>query len=172
MAEADRVEIIVDQDSLRHTQELLRLFAPKLLAQLRQQIAAEGKVVTEAAGARLAALQQTHGTYYGQPDNAAQRYVVRQTRNLVQLRNPARGAAITEFAGKKNPGGRTPRGASLIRTLEERYGKPGRILWQAFDEAAPAMLANVARLVAAAEAEVNAQMNADSAIAAMPFGGM
>ena len=70
MAEEDRVEIIVDQDSLRHTQELLRLFAPKLLAQLRQQIAAEGHVVTQAAGARLAALQQTHGTYYGQPDNA------------------------------------------------------------------------------------------------------
>ena len=158
MAEHDRVEIEVDQASLKLTQDYLRKFAPDLLGQLRRQLSAEGRVVTRAAGARLRGLQQTHGTNYGKPDDAAQRYSVRTTKALIQLRNPARGAAIVEFAGKANPGGLTPRGASLIATLNERYGAPGRVLYQAFDEARPAMMENVERLVRATEANYSERM--------------
>lgn len=41
---------------------------------------------------------------------------------------------ILEFAGKLSPGGLKPRGASLIRNLNDRYGSPGRFLWSTWDE--------------------------------------
>ena len=64
------------------------------------------------------------------------------------------------FAGRKNPGGLTPRGAKLIATLNERYGPTGRVLWHDMDIIGPAMMADVARVVLEAETEINAQLAA------------
>ena len=174
MAEADQVEVIVavDGDELKRLQTDLRMFAPKLLVQLRRQLAAAGERVTGRAGTRLASLQQTHGTYNGQPDDAASHYRMRTTMNLMQLYNMRRGAAMVENAGRTNVYTHTDRGRTLVATLNERYGRPGRVLWRAYYEQSPAMLADVRRLVSAAEDELTAQLNADSSIAAMPYGGM
>lgn len=40
---------------------------------------------------------------------------------------------VFEMAGRESAG-KTPQGKQMIATLNERYGKPGRILWKAYDK--------------------------------------
>jgi hypothetical protein len=150
----------VDQASLERTVYLLRTFAPKLLVEMRKAIVAAGEDVTHSAGIRLRTLQQTMSMDQTKPwpENAAGKYRVRVTGNLIQLRNDTRGGSIIEFAGRKNPGGLTPRGATLIASLNERYGSTGRLLWHDFDIKEPEVMANIGRIVNDAEDEVNMQL--------------
>ena len=153
--------IVVDQLALREVQAELRLFAPELLRKLRTELKAEAMSVAKSAGAYLRERSQTD---WFKSDYAADHYTVRQRSGLLQLYNVTRGASILEYAGHVSPGGKTERGATLIRTLNQRYGsiasgpKQGRILWASWHEAEPIILENVARLVEQAEAGMNAKL--------------
>ena len=138
MAENDviQIDVMVDQARLKVDSDLLRLFAPELRLKLMANLRATATGVIAHAGEDVRHYATTHakGKY---AEDAAAGYKVQQIGGLLRLRNSTRGAAIIEFAGKKNPGGETPRGATLINTLNRRYGRPGRVLWHAFDQAAP-----------------------------------
>ena len=152
---------VVDQASLRATQANLRLFAPDVLRKLRADIKAEGEAVTKKAAEYLRSRSQTD---WRTADYAAAHYIVRQRVGGIQLYNRSKGASIVEYAGHVSPAGKSARGATLISTLNQRYGsissgpQQGRVLWRAFNEARPELLASIDRLVAEAEAELNARL--------------
>lgn len=70
-----------------------------------------------------------------------------------------RAEAISEFARLAL----RPQGAAMVSTLDETYGRPGgsgggRILWAAADEAADAIVADVAAATEAAAAQIERNM--------------
>lgn len=69
----------------------------------------------------------------------------------------ARQAAILEFAGSKSAG-RTPQGTSLIRSLTQTYGQPGRFAWDAMDRNSARVLAEFDSAIRTAEAEMNQRL--------------
>lgn len=158
---ADSQYVVVDQLALRETQAELRLFAPEVLRRLRAELKLEAESVTKSASAYLRERSQTD---WYKPDYAAAHYTVRQRGGLLQLYNATRGASITEYAGHVSPAGKSARGATLINTLNQRYGPTtagvggGRILWASWHESEPVILGNVARLVEQATADMNARL--------------
>lgn len=54
----------------------------------------------------------------------------------VQVYNDTPQGMILEFAGSTS-GGKTKQGQSLINTLNAKYGKTGRFMWEAYDELKP-----------------------------------
>jgi hypothetical protein len=78
-------------------------------------------------------------------------YQVKRRGSAYRIANRTRGAAILEFAGKVNPQGTCPQGASLIRTLDEKYGRPGRVLWESWDTMQPWVIDRVRQIVDDAE---------------------
>ncbi len=161
-------EITIDEARLKRDRELLGLFAPHLLHKLDAQLLAEARPVAHAAGLRFALLARTHRDH-----NSAESFQTTLTKQhmprnkatgisggLVRIRSRARGAAIVEFAGDRNPHGKTPRGRTLIETLNERYGEPGRVLWQAWDDRQQFVLWAVRRLVEAAETTLQTEFDA------------
>lgn len=78
--------------------------------------------------------------------------------------NAMKSAVITEFAGRVNPGGITPRGAKLISTLNERYGNAGRFLWSTWDDQADDALQRIESRARELEAEYNARLAAPAVI--------
>lgn len=68
-------------------------------------------------------------------------------------------AAIFEFAGSRQPG-QTPQAQGLIRSLNNRYGSPGRFLWAAWDEKGSDAKDRIEAAVKAAERELNARLEA------------
>ena len=148
------VAVQIDQARLKTDMDLLSTFAPKLRRKLIMQLRLAAQGVADASSGRMAALKVT--TRDDPP--AEQSYKVRVRGPLVQIRQLSRGGQITEMAGRKNPQGLTKQGMHLIETLDARYGKPGRVMWRQWDHAAPGVLAEVARLVITAEAELNAAL--------------
>jgi len=63
----------------------------------------------------------------------------------------SRRAAIFEFAGTKNPRGKTPQGARMIEMINRRYGLPGRIIWAAYDANKDAYMARAKAAIGRAE---------------------
>ena len=108
---------------------------------LRRQLDREIKDVASGIAASAA------GRLHPGPNNSAGSYVVSRRRNKVSVVNRSRGAMISEFAGRVNPEGLTPQGRTLIQTLNAAYGRPGRLVWQAWDEQADAVMAQVTALV-------------------------
>ena len=68
-------------------------------------------------------------------------------------------AAIFEFAGSIQPG-KTPQAQGLIRSLTERYGSPGRFLWDAWDAEGKQALEQIRESVQQAERELQARLSA------------
>jgi len=82
---------------------------------------------------------------------SARGYRVSRSGRGVAIRNSARGAVISEFAGALHPQGVTPRGRTLISTLNARYGEPGRLAWAAVDRRRAQIDAQVQATVEAIE---------------------
>lgn len=66
--------------------------------------------------------------------------------------------AILEFAGAASSGS-TPQGQALIRSLEAKYGPPGRFAWEAFDAKEEQHIAALMAIVAEMEAETQKAFN-------------
>lgn len=66
---------------------------------------------------------------------------------------PGAKAAIFEFAGKNQPG-KTPQARATIESLNRRYGKPGRFLWESWDMQADGVLARVEATIREGEREL------------------
>jgi len=162
MEAAPQVMVEVDSLSVANMRRDLRMFAPLLLGTVDTLLREQGQPIVDEAAARLRALAQTHGVdRFGDPDDAADQYKVRITsKGLVQLVNKSRGASILEFAGKTNQYTHTDRGRTLVNTLNERYGQPGRLLWQAWDEHSEAVQAKVVAIVHDAEAALQRLLDA------------
>lgn len=122
----------------------LERLSPEVRKAFEAELRSVVRSVGAAAGARL---------HPGANDSRSS-YAVRARRGAFKVHNPKRGAVISEFAGRANPGGLTPRGATLIRTLNAAYGPPGRLVWQAWDERRDEVTGKVEGIVAAAEARL------------------
>lgn len=86
----------------------------------------------------------------------AKGYRVKRRGNAFRIENRTRGAAILEFAAVPH----CPQGQSLVNTLNEKYGAPGRILWGAWDAMEPYVLDKVRGIVEDAEFEIERRMAA------------
>ena len=138
----------VDTQHLELIRARLRVFAPKLQVALDAELRQAVKPVTDAAEAELQSRAQlaSAGSHYG----------LRRSRGRLTIFSRTRGSAIAEFAGKVHPQGLTPRGATLIATLNERYGSPGRLLWDAWDSHSDEVMVGVRATVAGSEAKLQA----------------
>jgi len=123
----------------------LEEFDPKLRRLLERDIRNAMRGVARGAASKV----------HSRTNETADNYRIRMRRGVTTLINSTRGAAILEFAGKVHPQGLTPRGRSLIQTLNASYGSPGRIAWATWDAQAPAIEATVYRLVDDAEQALN-----------------
>ena len=77
-------------------------------------------------------------------------YKVTARSGRYKIVNKTRGAAILEFAAIP----KCPQGASLVGTLNEVYGRPGRLLWDAWDTMEPYVVDTVRRIVDEASDEL------------------
>jgi hypothetical protein len=171
------IEITIDEFQLKRDRDLLRLFAPKVLREVDAELRGDAQSVADAASSDVAHRAQTiHsdptkidtvGSYKVSVGGTSYRGGVPGTRysgalqgNVLKIKTWARGGSILEFAGKKNPQGLTPRGATLIATLNQRYGQPGRVLWDEWDKQEPRVLAAVEATVLRAEAILTEQLGA------------
>ncbi len=68
-------------------------------------------------------------------------------------------AAIFEFAGSRQPG-RTPQARGLIKSLTERYGQPGRFLWDSWDDTGKEALNTIEQAIRSAERELQMKLDA------------
>lgn len=73
--------------------------------------------------------------------------------------SPGIRASIFEFAGKVQPG-KTPQAQAMIRSLNDRYGTPGRFLWGAWDNVGEHVLDQIKTAVQNAERELQASLDA------------
>jgi hypothetical protein len=122
---------------------------PKLRRDFEKHLRTRLRVVAGAAGAKVSSRATT-----SRGGGTADAYRVATRRNLFQIKNRTVGAALLEFAGKVNPQGKTPQGAALIRTLQERYGPPGRIAWATWDAQRGDVVRDLRVIVADAEREL------------------
>lgn len=125
-------------DDIRHG---LAEYAPTVKTALDREITSALKEVGAEAG----------GVLHPGPGGGAGKYNVRRRKGGILLENRDRGAAISEFAGSVNPQGSTPRGKTLIETLNAAYGRPGRIAWAAWDRRKEQTDARIAGAIATAE---------------------
>lgn len=72
--------------------------------------------------------------------------------------DPGARAAIFEFVGSQTEGD-TPQVQGLIKSLNARYGEPGRFLWEAWDETGRSVLSNIRTSVLAAERDLQAKLD-------------
>lgn len=147
MAGAFGAGVQIDYLQLTRVREGLSVFAPQCLTVVNDRLRRAGRTVTEEASADVEAHATTHRAH----DTAAG-YKVQVRAKGVRLVNATQGGAILELAA--NP--QCQQGRSLVSTLNERYGQPGRILWAAWDRNAERVNAEVAGTVAEAERALQA----------------
>jgi len=136
----------VDTVSLRRTLEELRELAPDL----RKDLIGELKVI--AGEIRDTAAGRVHRV---SGDTAKSYKVQLSPRRGLRVVGSTAGAAISEFAAVPH----CAQGATLIRTLNAAYGKPGRLLWAAADERKQELDRRVAESVRHTEEALNVRMN-------------
>lgn len=141
--------IQLDVDRVNETRAALGEFEPLARAALDREIRAAINEIRAVASARLSG----RGT-----NTSARGYRVERRRTGYRLRNVERGAMIVEFAGRVNPDGLTPRGRTLIQTLNATYGRPGRIAWAAWDARKEVTMGRITAAVATAERAVDRYM--------------
>lgn len=139
--------VSVDHTRLERVREGLRLFAPKTLRQVDAEIRQAGKRATMQADGIVASRARSHGD-----GDTVGSYKVQVRAGGVRLHSSAMGATVLEdWRAPKSPQGRT-----LINTLNERYGPPGRVLWRSWRDNEDATNAEVAAIVKRAESELQA----------------
>lgn len=142
-------------DGLEETIAALRALEPDVLKRMQKTIRAAAAVVARAAGV-------------GGPAGHSRKYRMRQTsrgkRAGMRIMAADKETAIFEFAGTKglsrSGGPITPQGAAMVKWLDG-FGKPGRFLWQAWDEHKDAFEAELKS--AMGEAEHALQVHLDAA---------
>ena len=72
--------------------------------------------------------------------------------------DPGARAAIFEFVGSSS-GGVTPQARGLIRSLNARYGQPGRFLWEAWDETGRDVLDRIRTSLKTAERDLQTKLD-------------
>jgi hypothetical protein len=112
---------------LRDIDRALKSVAPDLRRELYARVGSAAKEVQQAAqfkapGSIAAAIKLRRGG--GRTGKSAFGF---------RLVSESAASAILEFAGSVSSG-HTPQGTSLIQTLDSRYGRTGRFVWQAMDE--------------------------------------
>jgi len=140
----------VDSASLKRTLDELSELAPDLRKDLLGELGIIAGEIRADAASRI--VSRTH--------ESARGYKVQVSAGRgVRIVGTTAGAAISEFAGSVNPAGKCPQGASLVSTLNATYGKPGRILWAAFDARKEEMERRVAESVRHTEEALNVRMH-------------
>ena len=121
--------------------------APKVRRQLDRDLRKVTSVVAQTAAREVDTRSPSSGTAAG--------YKVTRRGSLFRIANRTRGAAILEFAAIPH----CAQGATLVATLNEKYGKPGRILWGAWDATSPWVVDRVRQIVDDAEFELERIMS-------------
>jgi hypothetical protein len=103
--------------------------------------------IREATGTVAAAAARQVRTRTGA---TAAGYKVSRRAGAHKIVNTTRGGAILEFAAVPH----SKRGTTLVATLNEVYGKPGRILWDSWDTVEPWVTQRLYKLVEDAEFEI------------------
>jgi hypothetical protein len=124
-------EVVID--GLEPVLNGLEEIDPKLRRGLNREIKQAVDTVAQAAGRQIDS----------RSGETAAGYKVRRRGNSFRVVNSTRGAAILEFAAVP----KCPQGVSLVNTLNEKYGKPGRILWDSWDTMAPFVTDRLRQLV-------------------------
>lgn len=137
--------LTVDVDNLEEIRQGLNDFDPRVRLALDRTIRRSLQSVAGEAAATL----------HDGPGGGRRQYRVERRKGGYRLINRDRGATISEFAGARNPQGLTPRGRTLIQTLNEAYGPPGRIAWAAWDRRREQVDREVVAAIAAAERELD-----------------
>jgi hypothetical protein len=117
----------------------------KLRKQLEKDMRETVKTVAQAASRQVRS--RTGATAAG--------YKVQMRAGSYKVRNRTRGAAILEFAAIP----KCPQGQHLVSTLNEEYGKPGRILWDSWDVMEPWVTGRLQKLMEDAEFELERSMS-------------
>jgi len=143
--------IDIDVSQLERVQLQLSQFDPQLRRELNKRLRKAADVVRAEASATVRSRATTHSR---SSRRTASSYRVQVRAKGIRVIGSTPGAAILEFAGKASGEGRTARGRTLIRTLNERYGQPGRVLWAAFDRHKEQVEADVREAVAWAEEQI------------------
>lgn len=136
-------EVVVD--GLEAVRNGLESVDPKIRRKLDSELK---KAVGMVAGAAARQVDSRTGA-------TASGYKVTARQGRYKVKNTTRGGAILEFAAIPH----CPQGASLVGTLNEKYGAPGRLLWDSWDTMKPYVLDRVARLVDEARDELDAVMS-------------
>lgn len=140
--------LTIDVDHLEDVRQGLNEFDPQVRLALDRTIRRSlQSVAAEAAG-----------TLHDGPGGGRRQYRVERRKGGYRLINRDRGATISEFAGSRNPQGLTPRGRTLIATLDAAYGKPGRIAWAAWDRRREQVDREIVAALAVAERELDARL--------------
>jgi len=132
-------EVVVD--GLDVVRNALETTSPKVRRKLDAQMK---ETVATVAGAAARQVDSRTGT-------TAAGYKVSRREDRYKIQNRTRGAAILEFAAIPH----CPQGASLVGTLSEKYGQPGRILWDSWDAMAPFVVDRITQLVEDARLELD-----------------
>lgn len=147
------VHVQVAAVGVPEVRKALRMVAPALARKLTLQI--RNEVVSIAAGARAKFEQGETGA--GRAGFAVERISPRAGSNGFsggyRAVNRTREGVLLEHAGSRSQG-RTAQGRSLIATLNERHGPPGRYLWSTWDERAGAVQARIGALVRQAQRDL------------------
>lgn len=122
----------------------LQLFSEDVQKGVRDEVRPHMRAVARGAGARVNRRRVTGETAAG--------YRVSMTKNAWKIRNATASGMILEFAAAPQ----SVQGQHLVATLNERFGKPGRLLWSEFDRQKPELDAAVKQAVARAEERANA----------------
>jgi hypothetical protein len=116
---------------------------PKLKRRLNRDLKSAVDTVAQTASRQVDTRSPSSGTADG--------YKVQRRGSSFKIANRTRGAMILEFAAVPH----CPQGASLVNTLNEKYGAPGRILWDAWDTLEGWVTDKVADIVRDAESELD-----------------
>ena len=128
-------------DGLEAVRNGLESVDPKIRRKLDSELK---KAVGMVAGAAARQVDSRTGA-------TASGYKVTARQGRYKVKNTTRGGAILEFAAIPH----CPQGASLVGTLSEKYGQPGRILWDSWDAMAPFVVDRITQLVEDARLELD-----------------
>lgn len=146
------------------TMKVLKSVDKDLAKELNKKFVAAGRIVANAARPRYprrtGAARRSVRVYQGGRNIRRGGGVGMRNRRTVRLagfrvEQQSRGGSIIEFAAQSRG---SARGKTLAKTLNAKYGSPGRFLWQAMDENKAEVSALSNQAVRDAEAKLNQRL--------------
>ena len=127
----------------------------RMVRETRLRLEAEGRI-TKRGGVFPWDTDQAKRMVKAKINTRQPRQFAGATRNLAVFTLSWLGAAnqVFELAGRAS-GGKTPQGKQMIQALNERYGRPGRIIWRAYDKSRDEVDKEMRQLVERVMAQVN-----------------